>query len=73
MHSKQSTANTGMGLNYYRPPQQFLPPNSNNKTFAGLLNSNKSPSSQPSDANLSNQSINFINPSKNNLGFGRYS
>jgi hypothetical protein len=73
MHGKQNTTMTA-GFNYYRPPQQFIPPNSNNKTFSGLLNANKSPSNQPSEsANTSNQSINFINPNKNNLGFGRYS
>lgn len=71
MHTKQTT--NIQGLNYYRPPQQFLPTSSNNKTFSGLLNANKSPSNQPSESNPSNQSLNFINPSKNNLGFGRYS
>jgi hypothetical protein len=78
MHSKKLVpgapgSNLG-GINYFRPPQQFIPPNSNNKTFSGLLNTAKSPSSQPPEnPNLSNQSINFINPNKNNLGFGRYS
>lgn len=72
MHTKQNVT-LGTGINYYRPPQQFIPPNvNNNKTFSGLL-ANKSPSNQPIDPNNSNQSVNFINPNKNNFGFGRYS
>ena len=34
-------------MNYYRPPQQFVPPNANNKTFSGLMNNIKSPLNQP--------------------------
>lgn len=76
MHAKKNATNASNpplpGVNYYRPPQQFIPPNINNKTFTSMLASTKSPVNQ-GDPNLSNQSINFINPNKNNLGFGRYS
>lgn len=50
MHSKKNVTavNTSMGgPNYYRPPQQFVPPNSNNKTFTSLLNGSKTPLNQP--------------------------
>ncbi len=77
MHSKKNVTgvNSSMGgPNYYRPPQQFIP-NSNNKTFTGMMNNPKLPLNAPptENANISSQSINYINPNKNNLGYGRYS
>lgn len=78
MHTKKNITgpnNPTPGINYYRPPQQFISSNANNKTFTAMLSSSKSPINpinQGDNSNISNQSLNFINPNKNN-GFGRYS